>query len=53
MVILEDGAVILADGVYFLNVVAEVRFQITAYHWDLTGSRLTSDEPFSVVYGPR
>ena len=53
VVVLEDATEITTDGVYNLHLETKVKYRITSFHWDMTGSRLTSTEPISVVYGPK
>ncbi|GFN76255.1 kxykxgkxw signal peptide domain protein [Plakobranchus ocellatus] len=53
VVVLEDGTVLETFAVYPLSLAARERYQITALNWDLTGSKLTGNQRFSVVVGPR
>ncbi|GFN76249.1 hypothetical protein PoB_000275500 [Plakobranchus ocellatus] len=53
VVVLEDGTVLETFAVYSLSLAARERYQITALNWDLTGSKLTGNQRFSVVVGPR
>ncbi|GFN76253.1 hypothetical protein PoB_000275900 [Plakobranchus ocellatus] len=53
LVVLEDGTHLKTLSVYPLSLAARERYQITAFNWDLTGSKLTGNQRFSVVVGPR